>query len=113
MPVPINTDMAYGVGAQPWSSMNTPTGPTRQDQVQQMKMSQAVWSASPQTPSEALRRYAPTNVMATSATASQPTLDDVLGQYAGSAPQMSIFDYSGSASGGGMASTAPSISLGS
>ena len=111
--MPLTVDTVYDRGQQPWSSMGTPTGPTRQDPAQIMKMNQAVWAASPDTPSEDLRVYAPTGVIATGPTPSQPTLDDVLGQAAGNAPQMSIFDYSGSASGGGMASTAPSISLGS
>lgn len=107
--MPVRADTQY-TETQPWSSINTPTGVYKQGPDQQQKMAMAVATASMNTPASALRVYAPTNVMAVGL-GHQPTLDDVLAQNAGSAPQMSIFDYSGNPAGR-MASTAPSIPLG-
>lgn len=107
MPVGIETQYNY---TQPWSSINTPTGVYKQTPDQIEKMAHAIATASINTPETALRVYAPTNVRAVSI-GHQPTIDDVLAQTAGNAPQMSIFDYSGTPAGR-IASTAPSIPLG-
>lgn len=107
MPVGIETQYNY---TQPWSSINTPTGVYKQSPDQIQKMAHAVATASMNTPESALRWSAPTNVIAIGL-GRQPTIDDVLAQQAGNAPQMSIFDYSGT-NAGMMASTAPSIPLG-
>lgn len=107
MPVGIETQYTQ---TQPWSSINTPTGVYKQTPDQIQKMSHAVVTASMETPEYALRHYAPTGVVAVGL-GRQPTIDDVISQSAGQAPQMSIFDYSGTEAGM-MASTAPSIPLG-
>lgn len=110
MPVGIETEYNQ---TQPWSSINTPTGVYKQGPDQQQKMAMAVATASMSTPTAVLRVYAPTGVYAKRNTAGmQPTIDDVIGQTAGQAPQMSIFDYSGNPAGRD-ASTGPSIPLGS
>jgi hypothetical protein len=96
---------------QPWSSINTKTGVYRQTPDQMQKMQQAMITASMSTPAEALRVYAPTGVVAVSSTAGQPTIEDVLNRSAGVAPQMSIFDYSGTPAGT-MASAVPSLPIG-
>lgn len=109
--MPVRPDTVYNE-TQPWSSINTPTGVYKQSPDQLWKMQHAVATASLDTPTSALRTSAPTNVYAKSPTGGmQPTIDDVLGQTAGQAPQMSIFDYSGTPAGT-MASSAPSISVG-
>jgi hypothetical protein len=108
MPVPI-ADTVYDQ-TQPWSSINTPTGVYKQTPDQIQKMAQAVATAKLGLPSDALRVYAPTNVTVIGQPR-QPTIDDVLAQTAGQAPQMSIFDYSGTAAGM-IASSAPNIPLG-
>ena len=108
MPVGIETQYTY---TQPWSSINTPTGVYKQTPDQIQKMAHAVATASMTTPEYALRHYAPTNVIAVGL-GHQPTIDDVISQQAGNAPQMSIFDYSGTPAGM-MATAAPSISVGS
>lgn len=108
MPVGIETEYDQ---TQPWSSQYTPNKAWRSTPDQINKIQQAMAAASPYTPADALRMEAPVNVVAIPPTLGQPTIDDVLGQAAGQAPQMSIFDYSGSASGGGMASPAPNISV--
>jgi hypothetical protein len=111
MPVPI-ADTVYDQ-TQPWSSINTPTGVYKQGPDQVQKMAHAIATARLDVPAEALRVYAPTNVYYKSPTGGmQPTIDDVIGQTAGQAPQASIFDYSGTAAGT-MATSVPSISLGS
>jgi hypothetical protein len=109
--VPVRPDTVY-TETQAWSSINTPTGVYKQGPDQVQKMNHAVATASLETPTTALRVYAPTNVYAQRPLAGmQPTIDDVLGQAAGQPPQMSIFDYSGTEAGM-MSSTAPSIPLG-
>lgn len=110
MPVPI-ADTQY-TQTQPWSSINTPTGVYRQGPDQIAKMNMAIETAQLGFPSDALRRYAPTNVTYVSSTGGrQITIDDVIGQTAGQAPQASIFDYSGTPAGT-MATSVPSISVG-
>lgn len=108
MPVGIDTQYTY---TQPWSSINTPTGVYKQTPDQVQKMAHAIACASMDTPEAALRTHAPFDVVATSL-GHQPTIDDVINQVAGQAPQMSIFDYSGTAAGM-MATSVPSISVGS
>lgn len=111
MPVGIETQYNY---TQPWSSINTPTGVYKQGPDQIQKMGMAVATASMETPASVLRVYAPTNVgvKRRDTLAHQPTIDDVINQTAGQAPQMSIFDYSGTPAGT-MATAVPSISVGS
>lgn len=108
MPVGIETEYNQ---TQPWSSINTPTGVYKQTPDQIQKMAMATATASMSTPTALLRVYAPTNVTAVGM-GRQPTIDDVIAQTAGQAPQMSIFDYSGNPAGRD-ASTGPSIPLGS
>lgn len=108
MPVNI-ADTVYDQ-TQPWSSINTPTGVYKQGPDQIEKMAHAVACAQLGLPTDALRVYAPTNVIAIGQP-QQPTIDDVLNQTAGQAPQMSIFDYSGTPAGM-MASSAPNIPIG-
>lgn len=107
--MPVQPDTVYNE-TQPWSSINTPTGVYKQTPDQIQKMQQATMTASMDMPAAALRVYAPTGM--TAVRTPQPTIDDVLNQTAGQAPQMSIFDYSNSPAGM-MASSQPSISLGS
>lgn len=109
MPVSVGIETVYNQ-TQPWSSINTPTGVYKQTPDQIEKMAHATACARLDLPADALRVYAPTNVVAIGQP-QQPTIDDVLNQTAGQPPQMSIFDYSGTAAGM-MASSAPSISLG-
>lgn len=97
---------------QPWSSINQKTGVYRQTPDQIQKMAAAVQSANMDTPAASLRIYAPTNVTAVRSLPGQPTIDDVLNHAAGVPPQSSIFDYSGTPAGM-MASSQPSISIGS
>jgi hypothetical protein len=114
MPIQIPTDFRVNGNldqTQPWSSINTKTGVYRQTPDQIQKMQQAMVTASMDTPASALRVYAPTGVMAIPSTPGQPTIEDVLNRSAGVAPQMSIFDYSGTPAGT-MASSVPSISIG-
>lgn len=115
MPVQIPT--GYQVNSelnptQPWSSINQKTGVYRQTPDQLQKMTAAMQTNSMATPAAMLRVYAPTGVNAVSATPGQPTIDDVLSNTAGQAPQASIFDYSGTPAGT-MSSSVPSISVGS
>lgn len=115
MPVSVgqgNADTIYNQ-TQPWSSINTPTGVYRQtpDQLAKMEMATAVAQLS--FPAAQLRRYAPTNIRYVSATGGrQIGIDDVVNQTAGQVPQASIFDYSGTPAGI-MATSVPSISMGS
>lgn len=110
--MPVSVDTVYNQ-TQPWSSINTPTGVYKQSPDQIQKMAHAAACNSMDTPVSALRVYAPTGVVATRNTKfEQPTIDDVINQTAGQAPQMSIFDYSGTPAGM-MASSVPSISVGS
>jgi hypothetical protein len=106
MPVGITTEYDQ---TQPWSSINTPNGVYKQTPDQIQKMAHALACANPELPAEALRVYAPTGVVATGLDR-QPTIDDVLQGYAGQPPQMSIFDYSSTATGGMIASNQPNIS---
>lgn len=107
--MPVQPDTRY-TQTQPWSSINTPTGVYKQTPDQIQKMAHAVATARLDLSTEALRMYAPTNVIAVGL-GRQPTIDDVLAQSAGNPPQMSIFDYSGGKSGI-QASNAPNISIG-
>lgn len=67
---------------------------------QTMKINQALWANSPSTPMDDLRGHAPFNVVAIPATPGQPTIEDILGTGAGSAPVMQTFsDYSGTNGG--------------
>lgn len=110
--MPVGVDTVYGQ-TQPWSSINTPTGVYRQGPDQVQKMAHAIATASMTTAASDLRVYAPTGIVAVSPTGGrQIGIDDVIGQTAGQAPQMSIFDYSGTPAGT-MASAVPSISIGS
>lgn len=113
MPVPVEYQPNGNLNpTQPWSSINQKTGVYRQTPDQMQKMAAAMQTNSMATPAAMLRVYAPVNVEAIPSTLGQPTIDDVLSHQAGVAPQMSIFDYSGT-SAGTMASSVPSISVGS
>lgn len=108
--MPVGIETVYNQ-TQPWSSINTPTGVYKQTPDQIQKMFAAVSLARLDTPEYVIREQArPTRANAVGL-GRQPTIDDVLAQTAGQAPQMSIFDYSG-APAGRIASTGPSIPVG-
>lgn len=111
MPTGITTEYSE---TQPWSSINTPTGVYKQTPDQIQRMAHAIACANPALPADALRVYAPTNMVAVGL-GHQPTIDDVLQQTAGQPPQVqqNWSDFGGTPTGGMIASNAPNISVGS
>lgn len=108
--MPVNPDTQY-TETQPWSSINTPTGVYKQGPDQIQKMAAATQINSLDFPAYVLRNTDRPFYANAVGLGHQPTIDDVINQVAGAAPQASIFDYSGTPAGQ-MASNAPNISLG-
>lgn len=99
--VAVNTDGVYDYNAsgQAWSSQFVRDSSWRPSPDQRMRVDQAMWANDMNTPMDALRVYAPVNVIALPATPGQPTIDDVLSMTAGKAPMQTFSDFSGTPAG--------------